>query len=337
MQKPKIQLYVKRSFSEKLSATLDYLSENGKILFKFISYLLLPLCMVQALGINTFMEYTFKEAVGDEVYSDHERLFTMIAGYAVFMIAICIGSMLCSAVVYGLMRLYNERPERLAGVTIGSFRPLLMKELKRSFILGIMLILASGLVIAVIPLMGFIFGTGGIISVLFLIYIVLVVCMIPLSLSYPIYLIEDISVFSAISKAFRLGFKTWGGIFAVVFVIGIIAYIIMGVSSMPWYIMLIARSVFLVSDVSDGAGFVASPAYSFIMYLFAVLQSFFMYVGYVFVYTGLGIQYGHAAEKIDGVSVEHDVDNFENLSDNNDDDRHLFERKEDDIDNFEKL
>ena len=57
MQKAKIELYRTRSFSEKLSATFDYLSENGRLLLKFLLYLILPVCMVQALGMNTFMEY----------------------------------------------------------------------------------------------------------------------------------------------------------------------------------------------------------------------------------------------------------------------------------------
>lgn len=37
----KIELYVVRTFSQKLSATFEFLSENGKTLFKFLAYLLL--------------------------------------------------------------------------------------------------------------------------------------------------------------------------------------------------------------------------------------------------------------------------------------------------------
>lgn len=128
----------------------------------------------------------------------------------------------------------------------------------------------------------------------------------------------------ALSKSLRLGFKTWGGIFAVVFVLYIVVSVISGMSSMPWYIMMIARSVFIVSDTSEGAGIVTSSVYVIIMYLLAVVQAFGMYVGYILMYTGIGILYGHAADKIDGMSVERDVDNFERFSDNNTDDSGLF-------------
>ena len=45
-QKPKIAMYVKRPFGEKLNASFDFLKENWKLLLKFTTYLLLPLCLI---------------------------------------------------------------------------------------------------------------------------------------------------------------------------------------------------------------------------------------------------------------------------------------------------
>lgn len=39
-QKPKIALYVQRSFGEKLTATFDFIKENWKPLMKFTTYLI---------------------------------------------------------------------------------------------------------------------------------------------------------------------------------------------------------------------------------------------------------------------------------------------------------
>ena len=47
-QKPKIAMYVKRPFGEKLNASFDFLKENWKLLLRFTTYLLLPLCLIQA-------------------------------------------------------------------------------------------------------------------------------------------------------------------------------------------------------------------------------------------------------------------------------------------------
>ena len=40
-QKPKIAMYVKRNFGEKLSASFDFIKENWKLMLKFTTYLLL--------------------------------------------------------------------------------------------------------------------------------------------------------------------------------------------------------------------------------------------------------------------------------------------------------
>ena len=53
-QKPKIAMYVKRPFGEKLNASFDFLKENWKLLLKFITYLLLPLCLIQALSLISY-------------------------------------------------------------------------------------------------------------------------------------------------------------------------------------------------------------------------------------------------------------------------------------------
>ena len=57
-QKPKIALYVQRSFGEKLTATFDFIKENWKPLMKFTTYLMLPLCLLQGLSLNGLMSGT---------------------------------------------------------------------------------------------------------------------------------------------------------------------------------------------------------------------------------------------------------------------------------------
>ncbi len=47
-QKPKIAMYVKRPFGEKLNASFDFIKENWKQLFKYSTYLILPICLIQA-------------------------------------------------------------------------------------------------------------------------------------------------------------------------------------------------------------------------------------------------------------------------------------------------
>lgn len=48
-------MYVKRSFGDKMNASFDFIKENWKPLFKFATYLILPLCLIQALSLNGLM------------------------------------------------------------------------------------------------------------------------------------------------------------------------------------------------------------------------------------------------------------------------------------------
>ena len=63
----------------------------------------------------------------------------------------------------------------------------------------------------------------------------------------------------------------------------------------------------------DAESFVGTTGFGFIVFLLSVLQSFVTFLCYAVPTIGLAYQYGHAAEKIDHVTVEADIDKFENL------------------------
>ena len=54
-----------------------------------------------------------------------------------------------------------------------------------------------------------------------------------------------------------------------------------------------------------------SVGYSFILYLLGVIQVFGGYVASIFTLVGSAYQYGHASEKMDGVRIESDIENFD--------------------------
>ena len=119
----------------------------------------------------------------------------------------------------------------------------------------------------------------------------LVACVIPLSLFSPIYLFENIGIWEAFKKTYRLGFATWGGVFLIALIMGLIGGILQGITS----------------------AVTISPVYNFFLYLMGILQAFGMYLSTIFTIIGLAYQYGHASEVVDSVSVEEDIDNFDNL------------------------
>ena len=308
-QKPKVAMYVKRSFGEKLNASFDFIKENWKLLLKFITYLLLPVSLIQALSLNGLMGGALKiSAVASTtaMAASPSSLVGFMSYYGLYMLVFMIGTILLTSLIYAMIRTYNEREERLEGITLGSLKPLLFHNIKKLLILtlfGILLVLIVGGVIGVLAALS--------LFTLFLTIPVIIAFTVPLALWAPIYLFEDITVMEAFKKTFRLGFATWGGIFLISLIMGIIANVLQSVTMMPWYIATLVKYFFSMSDA--GSETTVSAGYSFLLYLLGIVQAFGAYVSMIFTYVGLAYQYGHASEVVDSVTVESDIDNLDKL------------------------
>lgn len=310
-EKPKIALYVKRSFGEKFNASFDFIKENWKLMLKYATYLLLPLCLVQALSLNGLMTYTLGMSGLMESGLPDSAILSFFSYYGLYMLLLIIGIVLLTALVYAMIRTYNEREERLQGVTLGMLRPMLLHNVKRMFILvffGLVLTLLASLIIGVIAAL---FPVTLFPIVIILLTPFMIAVAVPFSLWAPIYLLEDISIMSSLKKTFRLGFTTWGGIFMISLVMGFIAGILQGVTLIPWYIGTAVKYIFMTS--SGGTEATVSVGYSFLLYLLAIVQVFGAYLAMIFSFVGLAYQYGHASEKVDSIMVESDIDNFDKL------------------------
>lgn len=316
MERAKIELYKTRTFSEKLNDTIGFMRESWRTQLKYFIYLMLPCSIVLAFFLNHFFSGYMSlimavQNVGDPRNDVGSFLLNAGAMLIVFMVTYA----LLIALVYALVRLYRARGEdRLKNLTTEELKPELMFCLRRSC----MLMLAT-IVIAIVVLLifgglmagAFVINPGFGLMSLMLLYIALLVVALPMMLVTPIYMLEDdISIIPAFQKAFHLGIPTWGGIFAVVFVLGIIASIIQTVTMGPWYILFIVKMVFTLSNDLDGS-FTSSIFYTFAEYVTCVLQCLGMLFSSVLTIVGLTIQYGHASDKIDGVGVVEKIEQFD--------------------------
>ena len=225
--------------------------------------------------------------------------------YAGVIFFLCLGGLLLTSLIYAMVRLYNEREERLNGIVFGDIKPLLLRNVKRLFLMGIacgfLFFFAVILVVLLAVLTPF---------TLILTIPLLFAFMIPLVLMSPIYLFEDISLSEAFAKTFRLGFATWGGIFLILFVMGLIASVLQTIVSIPWYVIYIVKMIF---TMSDGGATSSSVGLNFAQYLFSILMLYGSYLSAIFSIVGLVYQYGHASEVVDSITVESDIDNFDKL------------------------
>lgn len=300
---------MKRPFGGKLNASFDFIKENWQLLLKFTTYLLLPLCLIQALSLNKVMGGAFAMsafASSTAVGANAATLTRFASYYGIYMVIYMVGTILLTSLVYGLMRTYNEREERLQGITLGILKPLLFHNIKRMLI---MMLACIVLVLLIFTLMGVFAALTP--FTLILTFPLTIAFSIPLALLGPIYLFEDITLMGAFKKTFRLGFATWGGVLAISLIMGLVANVLQGITMMPWYIATVVKTVFATSDV--GSETTVSAGYSFMLYLLGIVQAFGAYLSMIFSLVGLAYQYGHASEVVDSVTIESDIDNFDKL------------------------
>lgn len=329
MDNNKIELYVRRSFGEKFSAIFDFMSENWKTVFKYFIYFMLPISLLMSLSMNKVignMTDSISAVDMDNVY------LQMISGYLWTMIVSFVAYIVLGSVVFGMLRLYFNRKEGLDGLSLSVLWPEMRYCLKRmavmvlvSFVLLAAILLVSALVAYEVPVAGV------------MLFIAVFVCIVPFTLFPPVYMFEPIPLFRALGRAMRLGFHTWAGVFAIIFVVGVIVYLMMAIANIPWSICYCLKLMF-VSDTSvmDSPAFVNSVFFSLIMFVLGVINALGMYLAQTVMFVALSIQYGHAAEKIDAMSVPLSVERFESLSDDDPYEEDRFS-SDPDIDNFEKL
>lgn len=304
--KNKIPFYVKRPFGEKMNASFDFIKQNWKVMLKYITYMVLPICMLQSLSLNNFMRMMYNPELMEEIASgDIAQLLAFFFEMLILIGFSLIGVSVVAGLVFTFLKLYNEREEGLEGITYSDFKSLFWRNIGRYLLLG----LASIVVVTAIVLV-VVFTSYISLYTLWITIPLIIATTIAMSLWVPIYLFEKIGVFEAFFKSMRLGFATWGGTFLIALVMGFISGILRGVLSAPLSINYAIQSILSYSDTFSNTPSIADNV---LMFLFGVLSLFGSYIGFVFTQIGISYQYAHANETVSGVSVESDIDNFENL------------------------
>lgn len=306
--RPKIELYRTRSFSEKLNAAFDFCTENWKAIMKWYAYLALPLCFVSGYFYNAY----FKDVFSLRVIRDTDPAQLVNALLSFFLsaggwtISVLLLSWVSVSLFYALLRLYDEREERLNDLTFEELRPVLLRNMGRIFVLSLLIVLS--LAVLYTALIALIVGAFEIHTGLGVLLILLVlmgsfVLFIALALTGPTCLLDDeVNVTQSLFKGLRLGVKTFGGVFAVGAICSLISWVVSCIAMIPYYVSV------LPSLFQEGGADAFTP--SGIEKVWATLSTvcmlFVNYISYVLPMLGMGYQYGHAANKLDNKEPEYE-------------------------------
>lgn len=318
--RPRIDLYVRRSFSEKLSATFDFISENIRPLFRYLSAFLLPLCIVGGVCYTTLMGQISSEA--SHASSDISFLVGLGTNYLLLMAVSLFAAALLTGVVYTLMQQYWARPNRLDGISYTEMKPQLWHNVRRSAG-ALVLVGIISLVVFVAAFVGsgmLIAATDGSLQIgasilVVLLFVALAVLFIPCTLILPSYLLTADALWPSVKRAVRLGFRVWGGLLGMLIVLYMVVTLVSYALGIPFMGLTMLSALATIDSSTGSLSFTSSTWFVLVHYLTGVLFLYGMYMAMAVMMVGLGFYYGHAAEKVDGVSMDEAVDKFDALGD----------------------
>ena len=153
----------------------------------------------------------------------------------ILLLCLLLGGILLQSLTFTMVQEYNEREEGLEGVTFGMIWNHLWRNIKRVMKSTLA---CSGAIIAMLAL--------SLLNPLALILFIpaMIVLIVPMLMFPCIYTFENISMKDAVSKAIRLGFGTWVGLFVINMVFSFIMNIISQAVSIPWAICAVMAMIF---------------------------------------------------------------------------------------------
>lgn len=311
----RINLYASRSIGETLSATFDFVTQNFVTLIKFLAAFLLPVSALMGLSYQSmFSSFAHIDNLNDET----EQILSVVMSYLPVLLLCLIGALLTVAVTYTLMQKYQQRDNLLKGLTLSEIKPLLKHNLWRVFKMLLLLTLIGIVAFVVLVLVAtMLMAIGGKFEAfLFLLYMAMLAIALPLGLALPLCVFEpELSLFSCVKKALRLGFKTWGTLFVVMLVITMLVQIVSFILMIPFLFTTVA-SMFFEIDSSQYASlaYTSSAWFSVLTFASSLLFCFGLLLMSALSFVAFAFCYGRAADKVEGVSVKNAVQNFDSTS-----------------------
>ena len=311
----RINLYASRSIGETLSATFDFVTQNFVPLIKFLSAFLLPVSALMGLSYQSmFSSFAHIDNLNDET----EQILSVVMSYLPVLLLCLIGALLTVAVTYTLMQKYQQRDNLLKGLTLSEIKPLLKHNLWRVLKMLLLLTLIGIVAFVVLVLVATMIMSIGskFEAFLFLLYMAMLAIALPLGLVLPMCVFEpELSLFSCVKKALRLGFKTWGTLFVVMLVITMLVQIVSFILMIP-FLFTTMTTMFFEIDSSQYASlaYTSSAWFSVLTFASSLLFCFGLLLMSALSFVAFAFCYGRAADKVEGVSVKNAVQNFDSTS-----------------------
>lgn len=271
-------------------------------MLKFVTFFLLPVCLVQPLGLLHILD-TISAAVdlGTESLYDSIHMGDMVL-LAVSLLLSILGGILTLALFYSMMKVTLIDGRDLNAFSISDMWSALRARLGRAVVLFMLVVM--GMVLGVGWIYSFVRvfseDLGLLLSLLSL--FPLVILMLPVA---PQYMLTNEGLFSSIRKGCRIGWYCWWGVFSTAAVMLIMANALSGFANIPLQLFLGIKMAMLGQLAGTG-----ELVLSFFTFLGLVVSAYVGYLSQLLIVVILTVQYGHATDKLDGLTLENEIDKF---------------------------
>lgn len=277
---------------EKINATFDFVKENWRVWCRYLIYFLLPVCIIQGLGIDSLIDLTTQ--------SNYAHEDEMIWGLITVFLFMGVGIALMTTVNITIFKAYQERENRLEGITLRE----LWRALWRNGVRMLLVVLCYCLVFMPLYLL----------LNIVLIFIPLAGNLISFALSMPVMLVpivylyeRPIGFITAIKRAFSLGFSQLIQLAFLGIVMGLLVLIINSTPMIAFAVVEVIKNEFF-GDVT-----VVNSFFKLLSQVVAVASCMAVYMGISFYLLAIMFHYGSVTARRDDASLEEDINNFENL------------------------
>jgi hypothetical protein len=298
----KIEFYKNRTLSERFSASVDFLKQNWKMLYKNVLIGAIPLAII----VGYFMQY-YQQSMLDNLYTGGMTVNPLVMiVYFISSVALVI---YLNAMTGAVLKKYGERnPDSPIGWN-DLYRDMLSLSGK-TFLIYLIIWLIFIVIIAFVSIIIGIFISGltagnewgfiGVITALVMfIFIGFLFAFAPFwaLAQYPAYF-SGAGIWKSIQIAFGMGFRNWGSIIVTLLLSTIVFGVIIMIFMIPYMVVSVLPSF--------GGLDILKFIFNFLYMLGTVLTYpvFFVFIAF---------QYFSIVESEQGVSLQSKVSEFENL------------------------
>lgn len=264
----KIELYQQRDFGQVISATFDFIRQNFKPIFKSLLFICGPVLLLLLVFQHLYLSSIFTNYRPGS--SNLLAIYTSPYYFASIFLGLLENGIVC-CVIYGYISLYGKK-----GHGNVSFQDVL-DLVKRK--VGI--IILATIVVGIMMVVGFVF------LLIPGIFLGIATIAVP-----AIILNEELGIGEAISKSFKLTSGSWWETFGIVLVLYLITALLMGILSIPAYIIGLVN-VFHSASSGESPAEALGTMVTILTIVVGVLKVFV----YMIMYVGIAFQYYSLTEE----------------------------------------